>query len=142
MQQIREGAAPYAGRQQHRCLTAEEVRELAEGDLVEIGAHTLTHPVLSSLSAERQEEEIAGSKRWLESLTGKTIASFAYPYGKKNHYTAQTVSTVQAQGFACACSNFGGLVTQISNRFALPRFQPMDWDGDQFANAVAGWYRE
>ena len=142
MQQIREGAAPYAGRQQHRCLTAEEVRELAEGDLVEIGAHTLTHPVLSSLSAERQEEEIAGSKRWLESLTGKTITSFAYPYGKKNHYTAQTVSTVQAQGFACACSNFGGLVTKISNRFALPRFQPMDWDGDQFANAVAGWYRE
>jgi peptidoglycan/xylan/chitin deacetylase (PgdA/CDA1 family) len=142
MQQIREGAAPYAGRQQHRCLTAEELRELAEGDLVEIGAHTLTHPVLSSLSAERQEEEIAGSKRWLESLTGKTITSFAYPYGKKNHYTAQTVSTVQAQGFACACSNFGGLVTKISNRFALPRFQPMDWDGDQFANAVAGWYQE
>lgn len=142
MQQLRQGASPYAGGRQHRCLTEAEVRELADGDLVEIGAHTLTHPVLSSLSAEQQQEEIAGSKRRLESLTGKTITSFAYPYGKKNHYTSQTVSTVQANGFACACSNFGGLVTSISNRFALPRFQPMDWDGDQFARALTEWYRE
>jgi peptidoglycan/xylan/chitin deacetylase (PgdA/CDA1 family) len=142
MQQLRQGAPPCAGGQQHRCLTEAELRELADGDLVEIGAHTLTHPVLSSLSAEQQQEEIAGSKRRLESLTGKTITSFAYPYGKKNHYTSQTVSTVQANGFACACSNFGGLVTSISNRFALPRFQPMDWDGDQFARALTEWYRE
>jgi Polysaccharide deacetylase len=142
LQQLRHGVPHYAGGQQHRCLTEDEVRELADGDLVEIGAHTLTHPVLSSLSVERQAEEIAGSKRRLELLTGKTVTSFAYPYGKKNHYTAQTVSTVQANGFACACSNFGGLVTRISNRFALPRFQPMDWDGDQFAHALAGWYRE
>ena len=142
LQQLRSGASAQPVKQLHRCLTEDELRVLASGDLVEIGAHTLTHPVLSSLSAEQQEDEIAGSKRRLEMLTGKSITSFAYPYGKKNHYTAHTVSTVQANGFACACSNFGGLVTRASNRFALPRFQPMDWDGDQFAAAVAGWYRE
>ncbi len=142
LQQLRRGVAPYAGYQHHRCLTEAEVRELAAGGLVEIGAHTLTHPVLSSLPADRQQQEIVGSKQRLEALTGNSITSFAYPYGKKNHYTSQTVSTVQANGFACACSNFGGLVTRASNRFTLPRFQPMDWDGDQFAHAVAGWYRE
>jgi peptidoglycan/xylan/chitin deacetylase (PgdA/CDA1 family) len=141
LQQLRAGATPYADRRQHRCLTENELRELASGDLVEIGAHTLTHPVLAVLPPDQQQEEIGGSKRRLEALTGKSITSFAYPYGKKNHYTGQTVRTVQANGFDCACSNFGGLVTRISNRFALPRFQPMDWGGDEFTNVVEAWYR-
>lgn len=142
LQQLRRGAKPYADRRQHRCLTEDELRELASGGLVEIGAHTLTHPVLSALPADQQQHEIGGSKRRLEALTGKTITSFAYPYGKKNHYTSQTVKIVRASGFACACSNFGGLVTRTSNRFVLPRFQPMDWDGDRFADVVNGWFRE
>jgi peptidoglycan/xylan/chitin deacetylase (PgdA/CDA1 family) len=141
LEQLRKGAAPYADRRQHRCLTEDELRQLAVGDLVEIGAHTLTHPVLSGLSPDQQQHEIGGSKRRLEALTGKSITSFAYPYGKKIHYTQHTVKTVRANGFDCACSNFGGLVTRSSNRFVLPRFQPMDWDGDQFAGVVEEWYR-
>jgi peptidoglycan/xylan/chitin deacetylase (PgdA/CDA1 family) len=142
LEQLRRGATRYADRRQHRCLTEDELRELATGELVEIGAHTLTHPVLADLAPDQQQHEIGGSKRRLEALTGNKISSFAYPYGKKNHYTRYTVTTVQANGFACACSNFGGLVTRSSNRFTLPRFQPMDWDGDQFAEMVEGWYRE
>ena len=141
LEQIRRGAT-YSDRRQHRCLTRTELCELAQGDLVEIGAHTLTHPVLAELPAEQQQHEIGGSKQQLEALTGKEITSFAYPYGKKNHYTRQTVQTVRDHGFACACSNFGGLVSRSSNRFTLPRFQPMDWDGDKFADVVEGWYRE
>jgi peptidoglycan/xylan/chitin deacetylase (PgdA/CDA1 family) len=119
-----------------------ELRELASGDLVEIGAHTLTHPVLAQLPLDQQEQEIWDSKRRLEAVIGQEVTSFAYPYGKEHHYNRQTVEAVRAEGFACACSNFGGLVTRSSNRFALPRFQPMDWDGDHFADVVQGWYRE
>jgi peptidoglycan/xylan/chitin deacetylase (PgdA/CDA1 family) len=142
MEQLRRDATPYADRSQHRCLTEDELRQLATSDLVEIGAHTLTHPVLATLPLDRQQHEIGGSKLRLEALTGKPITSFAYPYGKKNHYTRQTVQTVKANGFSCGLTNFGGLVTRTSNRFALPRFQPMDWDGDRFADIVNGWYRE
>jgi peptidoglycan/xylan/chitin deacetylase (PgdA/CDA1 family) len=142
MEQLRRGAT-YTDRGQHRCLTEDELRELATGELVEIGAHTLTHPVLSQLPPDEQQHEIGGSRRRLEALIGRNVTSFAYPYGKKIHYTGQTVETVKANGFSCACANFGGLVTQISNRFTLPRFQPMDWDGDQFADVVEnGWYRD
>jgi peptidoglycan/xylan/chitin deacetylase (PgdA/CDA1 family) len=142
LEQLRRGANRYADRGQHRCLTANELCELASGDLVEIGAHTLTHPVLAHLPLDQQEQEIGGSKRRLEAMTGKNVTSFAYPYGKKHHYNRQTVEAVRANGFAFACSNFGGLVTRSSNRFALPRFQPMDWDGDHFAHVVDWWYRE
>jgi peptidoglycan/xylan/chitin deacetylase (PgdA/CDA1 family) len=141
-EQLRRGATRYADRGQHRCLTPNELRELASGDLVEIGAHTLTHPVLAHLPLDQQEQEIGGSKRRLEAVTGKNVTSFAYPYGKKHHYNRQTVEAVRANGFAFACSNFGGLVTRSSDRFALPRFQPMDWDGDHFADVVDWWYRE
>jgi peptidoglycan/xylan/chitin deacetylase (PgdA/CDA1 family) len=142
LEQIREGATPYTDRRQHRCLTEDELRELAAGELVEIGAHTLTHPVLANLAPDQQQQEIGGSKRRLEVLTGRKISSFAYPYGKKSHYTRRTVAIVQASGFDCACSNFGGLVIRSSNPFTLPRFQPLDWDGDQFADMVQAWYRE
>jgi peptidoglycan/xylan/chitin deacetylase (PgdA/CDA1 family) len=140
LEQLRGGATAYEKRE-HRCLTEDELRELASGDLVEIGAHTLTHPVLAGLSAEQQQHEIGGSKQKLESMTGKNITSFAYPYGKKFHYNRDAIRTVRANGFACACSNFGGLVTRSSDRYTLPRFQPMDWDGDQFADVVEEWYR-
>lgn len=142
LEQLRSGATPYADHRQHRCLTEDELRKLASGDLVEIGAHTLTHPVLATLSVEQQQHEIGGSKRRLEALIGKNVTSFAYPYGKKIHYTRDTVKMVQANGFSSACSNFGGLVTRSSDRFVLPRFQPMDWDGDQFAGVVERWYQE
>jgi peptidoglycan/xylan/chitin deacetylase (PgdA/CDA1 family) len=141
LEQLRRGATRYADRGEHRCLTANELRELASGDLVEIGAHTLTHPVLAQLPPDQQEKEIVDSKRQLEAVTGKNVTSFAYPYGKKDHYNRQTVEVVQASGFACACSNFGGLVTRSSNRFELPRLQPMDWDGDYFADVVDWWYQ-
>lgn len=142
MKQLRRGRKPRADHGQHRCLTEDELRELAAGELVEIGAHTMTHPVLADLPPDQQQHEIGGSKRWLEAMTGKDVSSFAYPYGKKNHYSRHTLTTVQANGFSCACSNFGGVVTRSSNRFTLPRFQPMDWDGDQFAQVVERWYRE
>ncbi|MGC2404026.1 MAG: polysaccharide deacetylase family protein [Acidobacteriaceae bacterium] len=142
MEQLRQGAT-YTDRRQHRCLTEDELGELASGELVEIGAHTLTHPVLSQLPPDQQQHEIGGSRRRLEALIGRNITSFAYPYGKKMHYNSHTVKTVRANGFICACSNFGGLVTRTSDRFALPRFQPMDWNGEQFADVVLnGWFKD
>jgi peptidoglycan/xylan/chitin deacetylase (PgdA/CDA1 family) len=142
LEQLRTGATRYDDRRQHRCLTENELRELGSGDLVEIGAHTLTHPVLAQLPLEQQAREIVGSKQRLEAVTGKDVTSFAYPFGKRHHYNRQTVEAVRATGFVCACSNFGGLVNRSSDRFALPRFQPMDWDGDQFEGVVQAWYRE
>src|SRR5207302_4485000 len=42
----------------HRPLTAGEVQQLADGALIEIGAHTVTHPVLSKQPTIAQREEI------------------------------------------------------------------------------------
>jgi peptidoglycan/xylan/chitin deacetylase (PgdA/CDA1 family) len=58
---------------------------------IEIGAHTLTHPVLALLPLDQQEQEIGENKRRLEALIGQEVTSVAYPNGKKHHYRRQTV---------------------------------------------------
>jgi peptidoglycan/xylan/chitin deacetylase (PgdA/CDA1 family) len=69
MEQLRRGAI-YPDRRQHRAMTEEEVRELAEGEFVQIGAHTLTHPILAHLTPEQQQQgdrrqqDPAGSTDW------------------------------------------------------------------------------
>ena len=53
-----------------RCMTADEVHEIAASGLVEIGAHTVNHPVLAALSHDDQEVEVDGSALALEDILG------------------------------------------------------------------------
>lgn len=70
-------------------LTHNEIVELSQ--VMEIGAHTLTHPELTSINKEQVLEEISGSKKWLESIIQSKCDSFCYPRGKYNKYIRQAV---------------------------------------------------
>ena len=125
---------------QDRALTSDQVRMLARDGLVEVGAHTVSHPVLSALPIGTQEEEIAGSKRKLDRILGQPVTSFAYPFGTRGDYTADTVKLVRDIGFECACANFPGSVTLKSDPYQFPRFVVHDWDGEEFARRLAAWF--
>lgn len=140
MQQLREwagGAAPP--RQTHRRLTADEIRELARSELVELGAHTVTHPVLSALSRGEQQWEITESKHALEEVLGREIVAFAYPCGARADYTPDSVALVRQAGFQYACSNFSGRVRPNTDALQLPRFLVRDWDADELLGRMEGW---
>lgn len=128
-----------AGRLTHRALSAEEVLRLAEGGLVEVGSHTVTHAVLSALSIEEQRAEVKGSKITLEKLLGHPVTSFAYPFGSRSDYSAETVAIVHQAGFQLACSNFPGTAWRRSDRFQLPRLLVRDWDGEVFERRLRRW---
>ncbi len=130
---------PAAGVSPARPLTAEEVRRLSAGDLVEIGAHTLTHPQLSALGADAQREEIRGSRTVLQEAVGASVTSFAYPYGAPSDYTRETVALVAEAGFSGACATTSGVVKRGSERFELPRLHVEDCDGDGLARRLAQW---
>jgi len=129
------------GRQTHRTLFPDELLDLAAENLIEVGAHTVNHPILSNLPAAVQRIEIEGSKRHLEGILGHPVGAFAYPYGSRSDYTADTVKIVKDAGFKCACSNFVDVVWRGSNRFQLPRVLVRDWDGDEFASRLERWFR-
>jgi peptidoglycan/xylan/chitin deacetylase (PgdA/CDA1 family) len=137
---LRGALQTFAGASGRRMMTELDVATLAEGGLIEIGAHTVNHPKLSFLSEIEQGLEINESKRRLESIVGATVTSFAYPYGTRDDYDEHSISLVQRAGFERACSNFEGVVTHRSSIYELPRFVVRDWDGHILAKHLRGWY--
>jgi peptidoglycan/xylan/chitin deacetylase (PgdA/CDA1 family) len=113
---------------------------LAASDLMTLGSHTRTHPVLSALPPAVQRDEILGGKRDLEDVAGRRVQSFAYPYGRRTDYSDETVALVREAGFACACANVAGAVDASADGFELPRLEVRDWDGEEFGRRLSGWF--
>jgi peptidoglycan/xylan/chitin deacetylase (PgdA/CDA1 family) len=118
----------------NRAMTGAEIRSLANDRLIAIGAHTVTHPALSTLKPGDCRREISESKRACEALIGAPVSSFAYPYGD---FDARAEDEVKASGFAYACSTIRGAVLPNSDLFALPRIHVFDTDGDAFERNLA-----
>ncbi len=131
-----QASAPSKPRPSHRALDPGELRALADGSLVEVGAHSVTHAKLSALAPDDQRVEIAASKARLEDLIGRPVTSFAYPFGSPADYTRDTVAIVREEGFRAACSNFPGVVTTGSAPFELPRIMMMNWPPHELARRL------
>ncbi|HUT83988.1 MAG TPA: polysaccharide deacetylase family protein [Thermodesulfobacteriota bacterium] len=87
---------PKKGRD--RSLSDEEVKRISDAGF-EIGAHTLTHRELTTLSLAEAKEEIRGSKAYLEDLLGREVKMFCFPRGK---YDGRIVALVREAGFTGA----------------------------------------
>ncbi|AOY81435.1 MULTISPECIES: polysaccharide deacetylase family protein [Moorena] len=124
------------GRSTHRSMSREELLDLEEGGLIEVGAHTVTHPFLSKLPVALQQDEIEQSKHYIEEILGHPVTSFSYPHGD---YTADTISIIQEAGFTCACCSVVDRVQEHSNSFLLPRVEVQDWDGKTFDRWLSRW---
>ena len=104
-----------------RLMTWDQIREL-ESIGVSIGAHTMTHARLSTLSETQQREEIADCATLMAERLGHPIEAFAYPFGSAADYNERSVSLVRDAGFAYACSNrYGANRAGLLERFALRR---------------------
>ncbi len=132
-------AAAPLGRAPDRAVTVDELHTLAAGGLIEIGAHTVTHPILKGLAEGVQRNEVRTSKAWLEELLDREVESFAYPYGTA---APDTVRLVGEAGFRRACTTAAGPVPPGGDPFRVPRVTVEDWDGDEFLRRLSQWTRE
>jgi peptidoglycan/xylan/chitin deacetylase (PgdA/CDA1 family) len=119
-----------------RGLTAAELIELARGSLIDIGAHSVTHPLLAKCLNSVQRAEIVQSKTFLEELLRQSVTSFAYPNGSSSQ---ETLAIVTEAGFNCACASFNDVVWSGSDCYHLPRFWVPNWDGATFSRWLARW---
>ncbi len=94
---------------------------------MQIGAHTVNHPILAVLDDQAIAKEISDSRDRLCNLLGAPPTLFAYPNGRPNvDYTAAAVGAVQRAGFTAAVSTAWGASSTHSDRYQLPRFTPWD----------------
>ncbi|MDL1864155.1 polysaccharide deacetylase family protein [Betaproteobacteria bacterium PRO5] len=107
-------------------MTSAQVRQLHDAGM-EIGGHTLTHPILASIDDAAARTEIAEGKAKLEAIIDTPLRLFAYPNGKPGKdYLSAHVRMIKDAGFEAAVSTAWGAARQDSDMFQLPRFTPWD----------------
>jgi peptidoglycan/xylan/chitin deacetylase (PgdA/CDA1 family) len=124
----------------HATMNQDALCTLAGDPLFEIGGHGVTHTMLSALPAEDQREELQTCRGQLEAVTGKRVASLAYPYGIESSITAETVLLSRACGYTRAYMNTPGLAGDRQDPFRLPRHMVYDWTTDELAAQVDEWF--
>lgn len=113
-------------------MTPDQLRELRDAGM-EIGGHTVNHPILGGLPFDEALQEVSGNKLWLEDVLGEPVTSFAYTNGKPgSDYTLETRKAVEQAGFDLAVTTAAGVSTQQSDSLQLPRFTPWDRSRQKF----------
>lgn len=79
-----------------RTMTAEELRRVAESELVTVGSHTCTHPDLARLAPAELLRELQDSRAKLADLVGRPIDDLALPHGS---YTPAVLEAAFAAGY-------------------------------------------
>lgn len=107
-------------------MQEQQLRSLrAQG--MDVGAHTVTHPILTRLGADAAFEEMRRSKREIERILGESVRLFAYPNGVPGQdYARDHAAMARECGFDAAVSTAWGAGSIDSDRFQLPRFTPWD----------------
>ncbi len=107
-----------------RPMTGDELGRLQESDLIELGAHTASHPSMLALTRRLAEGEVESSRRFLAELTGAYPSSFSFPFGE-NSPTSRRI--VRSCGFDNAVGVQGTVpLTAAARRFELPRVMAVE----------------
>lgn len=103
-------------------MTWEMVREMRRGGM-DIGGHTVTHPVLARLTPEAQWQEIARSKQRIEAELDEPIDAFSYPVGQLDSFTPVTKDLLSRVGYRYGFSFHGGFSTAGQwDPYDIPRY--------------------
>lgn len=134
---------PYAEREQavarlpsppdtNLMLSVGQLHRLRDSGM-EIGAHTMRHPILACLPDAEAKADITLGKRVLELLLDQEVALFAYPNGKPGQdYDARHVRMVEAAGFRAAVTTAPG-AGSARQLLELPRYTPWQADRGRYA---------
>ena len=91
-----------------RMLDPASIDAMLGSGLVEFGAHTGGHAILSRLSTSEKTSQIQKSIRQVEKLTGKKCTSFAYPNGGRLDYDDESQRILAEAGIHVAVTMLSG----------------------------------
>ncbi len=121
-------------------MTEEEVCALSRSGM-EIGGHTVNHPILTCANSVEVKEELSNCKSTLESLLGRGVRFFAYPNGQSGKdYNLEHANAVENAGFCAALTTNNGCIDKKSNLFELPRVSINHITPFRFGSSLARGY--
>lgn len=107
-------------------MSSAQVQALAQAGM-EIGGHTVNHPILTELPDKEAWDEICKGQAALQALVDQPVDVFAYPNGRPGtDYASRHVDMIERAGFRAAVSTAPGVACADASPFELPRFTPWD----------------
>lgn len=140
MNQLREWKQTGSvGRMQNRALQVDKTD--LQDPLLTIGAHTVNHPSLRSLSYQEQYYEISRSIKDLEALLKRKIDVFSYPFGSEQDYDRTTIEICKELQIQKAAANIPGLWIPQSDKYQTPRNIVRNWDVREYMRKIESFWR-
>lgn len=133
MGQLRGQASPTSADPESLPMSADQAARLSS-PLMEVGAHTVTHAPLTTLSSDARRTEIEESGREAARLSGRPVTGFAYPHGDRDR---RTRAMVRDAGYRYACSTYPAAIDRTRfDRFDLPRLMVEDWTAEELIGRI------
>jgi peptidoglycan/xylan/chitin deacetylase (PgdA/CDA1 family) len=133
-------ANDLASQRRFRLLNRGELKQLEAAGMT-IGAHSMSHPLLSRLPPELARAEMTESRACLEEVLGKRVWAFAYPFGDAHSVTPEILAMAKDAGYEVAFLNWGGGLGAELPAFAIPRIHvTASMDLAELEAHVAGFY--
>ncbi len=117
--------------------TAKQLQELPV-EWISVGAHTKTHPRLSTLNEAEAKSEILEPRASLAALLGRTIDTFSFPYGDFNE---KLICACRKAGYLRVFTTLPHQVFQNSEEFVIGRVsvEPTDWKLEFYLKLLGGY---
>jgi peptidoglycan/xylan/chitin deacetylase (PgdA/CDA1 family) len=106
----------------YRMLNRNAIAEMVASELIEFGAHTHQHAILSRLSEEERFSEIRQSIDAIYELTGRRCRSFSYPNGRMGDYDWDSINHLMACGIQMAVTTIAGPNNRTTPVMELRRY--------------------
>jgi peptidoglycan/xylan/chitin deacetylase (PgdA/CDA1 family) len=121
-----------------RFMTADEIRRMAAAG-VTLGAHGVTHAILSREKPDRVRAEVVESRQSLETLGGRPVDLFAYPNGRPEDFNAGVKRELASAGYKASFTSVYGLSRPGGDLLEIPRI-PLDnrWSYMEFETRASG----
>lgn len=126
---------PLSPDSKFRAVTWEQLKELST-DGIEIGSHTVNHPIVSRIDKNTLIEELTASKKRIEKELGKAVVSFCYPNGKPDDLNSAVCGQVEKAGYKGAVVSYNRVSGELTP-YMLSRMAA-DSDKDNFLWKLCG----
>jgi peptidoglycan/xylan/chitin deacetylase (PgdA/CDA1 family) len=113
-----------------RIMSGGQLGEVVASGLVDVGSHGVDHLSLRRLPVSRIRHQALESRRTLETLLGRRITTFAYPYGRLGDYSRVTGRVLVEAGYELAVTTRWGTGNSRSRLLALRRISFAEGDAD------------